>query len=63
MLVKASPGLKVPMAGKPHDYITEEVAIEVPDDAYYLRRLADGDLVLADTAQTTTPKKTTKGDK
>lgn len=48
MWVKANVGLKVPMEGKPNDYITEDTAIEVPDSAYYMRRLADCDVVLAD---------------
>ncbi|MDP2786607.1 MAG: DUF2635 domain-containing protein [Pseudomonadota bacterium] len=43
--VKAAPGLKVPMEDKPHDYITDAEAVEVPESAYTLRRLADGDLV------------------
>lgn len=62
MWVKANAGLKVPMEGKPNDYITEDAAIEVTDSAYYMRRLADGDVVLADAPaaqQTTSP----KGDK
>lgn len=50
MLVKAAPGLKVPMEEKPRVYITDtppdgEPGFAVPDTAYYLRRLADGDLV------------------
>lgn len=48
MWVKANVGLKVPMEGKPNDYITEDTAIEVPDSAYYMRRLADCDVVMAD---------------
>jgi hypothetical protein len=47
MLVKAAPGLKVPKEFKPRDYIEAE-PVEVPETAYYLRRLADGDLVPAD---------------
>lgn len=50
MLVKAAPGLKVPMEEKPRVYITDtppdgEQGYTVPETAYYLRRLADGDLV------------------
>lgn len=48
MRVQAVAGLKVPMENKPRDYITEAVALEVPDTAYYQRRLSEGDLVLAD---------------
>lgn len=43
--VKAAPGLKVPMENKPHDYITDAEAVEVPESAYYLRRVADDDLI------------------
>lgn len=45
MLVQAAPGIKVPMEEKPRDYITDADATEVPESAYYLRRIADGDLV------------------
>lgn len=47
MRVKASPGLKVPMEGKPRDYITEDEAVDVVESAYYQRRVAEGDLVAA----------------
>jgi hypothetical protein len=46
MQVQAVPGLKVPMEDKPHDYITDASAVDVPDTAYYQRRISDGDLVL-----------------
>ena len=60
MIVLAIPGIKVPMEEKPRDYITEippegEVGFTVPDSAYYLRRIADGDLVEV------TPAKVKKG--
>jgi len=45
MLVTAAPGLLVPKEGKPRQYITETAAVEVPETAYYLRRLDEGDLV------------------
>jgi hypothetical protein len=50
MLVLAALGLKVPMEGKPRDYITDtapegEAGFTVIDSAYYLRRVAEGDLV------------------
>lgn len=45
MLVQAAPGLKVPMEEKPREYITDAKPVDVPESAYYLRRLADGDLV------------------
>jgi len=55
MKVKAAIGLKVPMEGKPHDYITETEAVEVVDSAYYQRRISDGDLIeVAATVKTTT---------
>lgn len=48
MRVQAVTGLKVPMENKPRDYITDAEAMEVPNTAYYQRRLSEGDLVLAD---------------
>lgn len=50
MLVKAASGIKVPMEEKPRVYITDtppdgEQGFTVPETAYYLRRIADGDLV------------------
>ena len=45
MQVKATAGLKVPMEGRPHDYITETKVVEVQDSAYYQRRISDGDLI------------------
>ena len=58
MKVKAAPGIKVPMEDKPREYITDtppegEQGFDVPETAYYLRRIADGDLVIV--------KVTTKG--
>lgn len=55
MKAKAATGLKVPMEGKPHDYITDAVAVDVPDSAYYQRRISDGDLIeVVATVKTTT---------
>ena len=58
--VKAAPGLKVPTEEDARKYITD--AAQVPDTAYYRRRLADGDLVRVETpavqqapAETTPP--------
>ena len=56
MLVLAAPGIKVPREEKPRDHITDtapegETGFTVPDTAYYLRRLADGDLVEVKTAK------------
>lgn len=54
MKVQAVAGLKVPMKDKPHDYITDAEAVDVPDSAYYQRRITDGDLVeVAATVKTT----------
>ena len=44
MIVKASPGVKVPLENKPYAYIEQE-SVEVDDSVYYQRRIADGDLI------------------
>lgn len=51
--VKARAGVRVPREDNPRRYIEEE-QVEVPESAYYLRRLSEGDLVYAD-AGTATP--------
>lgn len=56
MQVQAAPGLQVPMEDKPREYITDAVAVDVPDTAYYQRRINDGDLI-AVTADPAKPKK------
>ena len=69
MLVLAAPGIKVPLEEKPRDYITDtppegEAGFSVPDSAYYLRRINDGDLVdvgAAVVASDATPAKAKKG--
>jgi hypothetical protein len=53
MKVQAAPGLNVPKEDKPHDYITDAEAVDVPDTAYYQRRVTDGDLVEVITKNTT----------
>jgi len=45
MKVSAAPGIKVPKEDKPREYITDAKVVEVPDTAYYLRRVAEGDLI------------------
>lgn len=45
MQVKAAPGIQVPKEDKPREYIADAVSVDVPETAYYLRRVADGDLV------------------
>lgn len=51
MKVQAAPGIKVPKEDKPREYITDAEAADVPETAYYLRRVSDGDLIIE------TPKK------
>lgn len=45
MKVKAAPGIKVPKEDKPREYITDAEVVDLPDTAYYLRRVAEGDLI------------------
>ncbi|WP_048797292.1 MULTISPECIES: phage protein Gp37 [Serratia] len=47
LTVKAKDGVRVPREDDPHRYITHEAAVEVEASAYYLRRLQEGDLVIA----------------
>ncbi len=47
MWVKATKGVRVPMDGKPRSYIERE-AVEVPETAYYMRRVQEGDLKVVD---------------
>lgn len=44
MRVKAAPGIRFPREDKPRSYIEQE-SVEVPETAYYLKALVDGDLV------------------
>ena len=44
MIVKAIPGVKVPLENQPYAYIEQE-PVEVDDSVYYHRRIADGDLI------------------
>ena len=45
MKVKAKTGVQVPREDNPRRYVSESDALEVADSsAYYLRRIADGDL-------------------
>ena len=55
MLVIARAGIKVPKEDKPRAYITDTpppdaVGFEVPQTAYYLRRIAEGDLLAVEAA-------------
>ncbi len=47
MKVKAAPGMRCPKEGKPREFITDSVSVDVPDTAYYRRLVADGSLVLS----------------
>ena len=47
LLVRPGEGRKVRMPDKPYPYMTDE-AQRVPATNYWLRRLADGDVVLVD---------------
>lgn len=43
--VKAAPGVRVPLEGSAREYITDAEGVLVPPTPYYLRRLAEGDLL------------------
>lgn len=43
--VSAAQGLKVPYETKPRKHITDSCKVQVPASAYYLRRIASGELV------------------
>lgn len=66
MKVIAAPGLQVPMEHNPRVYITDDInsPVEIEHSHYYVRRLADGDLVewpeadAAKVAKLPAPKKT-----
>lgn len=45
MKVKAATGINVPKEDKPREYITDAEVVDVPETAYYLRRIAEGDLI------------------
>ena len=47
MNVIAAPGLKVPMEHDPRSYIDETTPVEIDPTGYYIRRMAEGDLVEA----------------
>ncbi|WP_304168586.1 DUF2635 domain-containing protein [Lonsdalea britannica] len=52
--VKATPGVMVPREDNPRRYIDSDIGVEVEKSAYYLRRIADGDLVTVTAKATTT---------
>lgn len=43
--VQAAPGLRVPLFDNPKRYITDAASVQVELNAYYRRRMADGDLL------------------
>lgn len=45
MHVIAAPGLRVPQEDNPRAHITESPSVDVPLTAYYVRRLAAGELI------------------
>lgn len=46
MKVIAASGYLVPFEERAHNYITEKEAVRVPDNLYYRRLIADGDLII-----------------
>jgi hypothetical protein len=48
MIVKAKTGLQVPFENNHRRYISDDVTVDVPDTAYYRRRIAAGELVVQD---------------
>jgi hypothetical protein len=47
MKVKSAPGIKVPVLGKPGQFIVETRIVEVPEEHYYRAMVNDGDLIEA----------------
>lgn len=60
MRVKAAPGLNVPREENPRKYITDAEPVDIEMTGYYIRRMADGDLVEVAGAQ---PDPTSRGGK
>ncbi|KPA90607.1 hypothetical protein PF66_02668 [Pseudomonas asplenii] len=56
MQVTAALGLTVPMEADPRKQIGQEV-VEVPDTSYYRRRIASGELLLAQSSAKRTARK------
>jgi hypothetical protein len=52
MKVIAKKGLRVPKERAPRQYITDAESVDVPDTAYYMRRVTDGDLIVQPAAAT-----------
>lgn len=51
MRVQAAPGLKVPREDDPRKYITDAEPVDIEMTGYYIRRMAEGDLVEVAAAQ------------
>ncbi|KZE34179.1 DUF2635 domain-containing protein [Crenobacter luteus] len=62
MKVQAAPGIQVPKEDQPREFITSACAVEVPRSAYYLRIVADGDLIDVDAAASAKSSVKAKGD-
>lgn len=62
MNVIAALGIQVPKEDKPREFITDAETVDVPASTYYLRLLADGDLLPA-AANVSQRDKTTAKDK
>lgn len=48
MKVIARAGVRVPHEDAPRRYITDDRAVDVPESFYYLRRVAERDLLIPD---------------
>jgi hypothetical protein len=46
MNVIAKKGTQCPKEGKPREYITDSIPVEVPESTYYRRLIRDGSLIL-----------------
>lgn len=55
MKVIAAKGLQVPKEAQPREYITDQAAQDVQPSAYYLRMVADGDLLDVTAEQAKSP--------
>lgn len=60
LIVKAAPGLKVPLESNARRYIGDGAAVEVDATAYYLRRIKFGELLDASSEPVSQPKKGVK---
>lgn len=60
--VIAAPGLRVPREDNPRTYI-ESTPADVPDSTYYRRRLANGELLVAEPVAASADKPTIQASK